>query len=42
MGGFETRPYVNHSGVNQIGVDETLKTKELDHPWNRGAPVRQT
>ncbi|MCX5976433.1 MAG: hypothetical protein NTV33_06300 [Coprothermobacterota bacterium] len=41
VGGFETRPYEDHSGVNHIGVDETPRVKGLDYPWNLGAPVRQ-
>ncbi|MCX5971778.1 MAG: hypothetical protein NTV14_09820 [Coprothermobacterota bacterium] len=41
VGGFQTRPYEDHSGVNHIGVDETSIVKGLDYPWDRGASVRQ-
>ncbi|MCX5975343.1 MAG: hypothetical protein NTV33_00545, partial [Coprothermobacterota bacterium] len=34
-GGFETRPYEDHSGVHHIEVDKTSRVKEHDHPWDR-------
>ncbi|MCX5975565.1 MAG: hypothetical protein NTV33_01725 [Coprothermobacterota bacterium] len=34
VGGFETRPYENRSGVKDIGVDETSEAKGFDCPWD--------